>query len=123
MNSNHYLLLVEDDVPLGENLEELLVDAGHDVVRCLCAEQALGRSDLEQCRGVITDFRLPGLNGLELLEELRRRNLGPPCTPCMVVSASTDDGMTARANASGAEVVLTKPIPLHQLLDWAEHPH
>ncbi len=112
-----YLLLVEDDVALGENMEELLEDAGQRVVRCTSAEQALARSDLDRCRAVITDLRLPGLNGLELLEELaKRRNR----LPCLVVTALPDERLYP--TAEGPNAFLTKPVNLKKLLEWASHP-
>jgi len=119
MRDEEYLLLVEDDVSLGENIEEVLEDAGHHVVRCLCAEQALKRADLKRCRGIITDFRLPGLSGIELIGELKRRQIGPPS---LLVSALMDEQLRQHAAIHGTRQFLTKPVNLPALLDWAEHP-
>jgi DNA-binding response OmpR family regulator len=120
MNEDEYLLLVEDDVPLGENIAELLADAGHVVVRCESAEQVLVRSDLFRCRGLITDVRLPGLSGIQLIEELRRRSFMPAT---MIMSALADGPVRCAALICGASRIMTKPVDLELLLAWAEHPH
>jgi CheY-like chemotaxis protein len=79
----------------------------------LSAEQALDTVESDEFHGLVTDFRLPGLNGAQLIDELRRRGRG---IPAVVMSAYSDDQTVAVARAAGAIAVLAKPVGIAQLL-------
>lgn len=69
------VLLVDDDPLVADLLSDVLTDAGCEVVALSFAEQALeymevAKSDLD---AVISDFRLPGLTGLAVIERARKR--------------------------------------------------
>jgi CheY-like chemotaxis protein len=69
------VLLVDDDPLVADLLSDVLTDAGCEVVALSSAEQALeymevAKSDLD---AVISDFRLPGLTGLAVIERARKR--------------------------------------------------
>ena len=63
---------------------------------------------------VIADLRLPGIDGLKLLEQLQTRGLH---TPVIFVSAAADVSSTVRAMNSGAVTVLAEPLDQLKLLD------
>jgi CheY-like chemotaxis protein len=70
----HRILVVDDEVEVREILAETLEDFGYGVVTAASGEEAL--PVLVQDRGVamvITDVRMPGMSGLELADEIRRR--------------------------------------------------
>jgi DNA-binding response OmpR family regulator len=116
------LLIVEDDADLAENLAEILEGMGHDPVVAGTAERALELLGQETIDGVITDFRLPGLGGVELISKLRAAGR---VVPVVVISAFMDDGMAAQAEEAGALDVLPKPVDLDrlgQLLDAFSRP-
>jgi two-component system, cell cycle response regulator CpdR len=96
------LLLVEDDAMLRSILAEALADEGYAVLTAEDGEQALAiASTLEGQLGlVVTDIRLPVMNGLELADRLAC--LKPP-PPVLFIS-----GVTADQNVSGP--LLAKPF-------------
>jgi CheY-like chemotaxis protein len=107
------ILVVDDHVFLAENIAEILEGEGYLTVVATSAEQALDAADVQVIHGLITDYKLPGLTGAELIRELRRRGRQ---MPAVVMSAYSDDDTIAAARAAGAIEVLGKPVALDQLL-------
>ena len=107
------ILLVEDDRDLAENLAEILVDLGYEVALAESAEKALELVQAGSFQSIITDFRLPGRNGIELIQELRAAGIA---VPVVVVSAFMDHRMAERAELAGALDVVVKPVNLEHLL-------
>jgi CheY-like chemotaxis protein len=62
---------------------------------------------------VLTDLRMPGLNGLEAIERARARGL--KC-PVVVMTSWPDDRVKAHAAALGVKAVITKPVDFEELL-------
>ena len=106
------ILIVEDDVDLAENLVEILEDAGYVAEHVTTAEQALERVQGGGIAGVITDFRLPGLGGVDLIHKLRERGIP---LPVIVMSAFMDRRVATQAEEVGALDVLAKPLDLKRL--------
>jgi len=108
--------IADDDRGVRFVLAEALRDAGHavrefstgDAVRAALAE---GRPDL-----LVTDVRMPGQDGLHLLEDLTRRNIGP----VIVMSAFTDVATTAAAYRAGAADYIAKPFDLDLAVEAVE---
>lgn len=103
------LLIVEDNPELAENLSEILESEDHEVVVCESAERALERLRQERFEGILTDLRLPGQSGLELIERLRER--ADP-TPIVLMTAYADASATRKAEKLGALAVVFKPIDM-----------
>ena len=112
MSTVGMILVVDDNVELAENLVEILEVAGHSAVLVSSAEAALLRVAQGGIGALITDFRLPGLTGAELMTELRRSGCA---IPMAVMSAYTDSVSVQRAEAAGALDVLPKPLDLGRL--------
>jgi len=113
MNTTRRLLLVEDDEPMAIGLEFNLKQDGYDVVHCADGESGLevalrGGFDL-----VILDMLLPGINGLEVLEHLRRKDVR---TAVLILSASASAESIVEGLNAGADDYLTKPFDLPILL-------
>ncbi|MBM4361062.1 MAG: response regulator [Deltaproteobacteria bacterium] len=106
------LLLVEDNDALAQNLSEILEAEQFSVHRVATAEAGLAAAETAEFAGVVTDVRLPGASGLDLLAGLRARG---SALPCVVLSAFADEGTVARAEALGAIDVLAKPVNLPRL--------
>ena len=108
--------IADDDRGVRFVLAEALRDAGH-AVREFSAGDAV-RAALEESRPawLVTDVRMPGENGLRLLEDLTRRNIGP----VIVMSAFTDVATTAAAYRAGAADYLAKPFDLDQAVETVE---
>lgn len=107
------ILIVEDNTLLSENLAEVLAldDLRADCVRS--AEEALTRVAENEYSAILTDLRLPGMSGVELLATLRRTQNR---APVILMTAFADKDATSRAEQLGALEVLFKPIDLGELL-------
>src|SRR5919201_1415379 len=94
------VLIVDDNVGLAENIAEILESEGHATEVAASAEEALNRGLTARVSVLITDFRLPGMNGAELVRHLRRQwqNLH-----AVVISAHSDDETIGEAREAGAE--------------------
>jgi DNA-binding NtrC family response regulator len=103
------LLLVEDDPAVRRSLEETLREAGYDVDVAVNAEQALARLSETRPEVVITDVRMPGMDGISLLKILRER---VPGLDVIVVTAFDDMPTVVSAMREGAFELLVKPLRL-----------
>jgi DNA-binding NtrC family response regulator len=104
------ILIVEDEDKLRRILELQLVDSGFDAVKAASAEEALpliDRADL-----ILTDFKLPGMSGLEMLQLVRKQNTQ---VPVIVMTAFGTIENAVEAMKAGASDFLLKPFDLEHL--------
>lgn len=100
------VLIVDDNEELAENIAEILAMDGHSVRVARSGEQALLMVRSRDLDLVITDYRLPGITGAELLEALRDRG---ETMSAIVISAYNDDQTMNHASRVGASFI-SKPI-------------
>ena len=106
------ILVVEDEDKLRRVLELQLVSAGFDVDKAASAEEGLkvvDRADL-----VLTDLRLPNMDGLQLLALIRRQNAH---VPVVVMTAYGSIETAVESMKAGATDFLLKPFSLDHLRD------
>jgi DNA-binding NtrC family response regulator len=106
------VLVVDDNVELAENIAELLGLAGYVVVLASSAEEALPLALAGGVFFVVTDYRLPGRSGADLIRDLRSRGW---TMPAVVMSAYTDEGTVAAARDAGIADFIPKPVDLQRL--------
>lgn len=107
------VLIVEDNVDLAENIADILSERNVEGVVVENAEEANKVLDTEHFDGVITDLRLPGMSGADLIATLRGRGHS---VPIIVVSAYATDDAIDRVEELGALDVLDKPVSIDRLL-------
>jgi PAS domain S-box-containing protein len=102
------VLLVDDNELVAEVLVSLLADAGNDVVTANSAEQAFAivQSAEMAFDAVISDYRLPTLSGLEVIESVRQRW---PTATAIILSGDTFDPRLHGLSNAGIKV-LRKPV-------------
>lgn len=110
-------LLVDDNRPLAENLAEILRERGDDVVVVDNGQDALECVQKERFDAVVTDMRMPGMNGAELIQALRKVDAG---LPAVLITAFTHDATLAKARQQGLLAILNKPVPIARMLDLLE---
>jgi two-component system NtrC family sensor kinase len=71
MNNNNSLLLVDDEPNVLKSLRRLLIDTNYNVYSAESAENAWGILEKENIQLVISDYRMPGMNGVEFLKKVR----------------------------------------------------
>ena len=107
-------LVVEDDVSMRNMLLSLLELRGHDAQACGDAEAALGVYGSTSFDLVILDRFLPGMDGLELCEQMRSTPQGEKSVIFVFTSAQKPEDLHA-ALASGADDYMTKPLNVNLL--------
>jgi two-component system KDP operon response regulator KdpE len=107
------ILVVEDELSMRKFVADALANRGHAVTAVATGEEAvdiLGR--MPQPDLVILDLGLPGIDGLAVLDHLRRVSI----TPVLVLSARGSQSDKVRALDAGADDYLAKPFGLPELL-------
>jgi CheY-like chemotaxis protein len=112
-----HILVVEDDPELADNLVEIMEGLDWQVDVSRSAERALELLRERSYEGVLTDFRLPGLGGVELISRLREAGAH---VPVVVMSAFMDESAADQAERAGALDVLAKPVDLERLFGHLE---
>lgn len=107
------VLVVDDEPSARTGLEKLLAAEGYRVESAEDGLAALDKVDETAPDVVVTDLKMPGMDGLELLDRLRARD---PRLPVIVVTAFGEVASAVAAMRRGADDYLTKPIDLDALL-------
>ena len=105
------ILVVDDEEKLRRVIELQLATAGFEVDKAGSAEEAL--KVVERADLVLTDLKLPGMDGLELLAAIRRQNMR---SPVIVMTAFGSVEVAVEAMKSGAADFLLKPFSLDHLM-------
>ena len=71
---SQHILVADDDDSVRGVIAEVLADDGYSVIEASDGKAALELFTETPCRVVITDIRMPGLDGIGLLEEIRKQN-------------------------------------------------
>jgi len=108
------ILVVEDDAAVRRSLAETLAEAGYTVSAADSAESALSRLAASSPDVVLSDVRMPGMDGVELLRLLKAR---APEVDVILMTAYDDMSTVVRAMREGAFEFLVKPLKAAVLRD------
>lgn len=103
------ILIIDDDVHIGNALEETLSQAGYRVSRAYSGTEALFTLSHTFPDLILLDLMLPGLDGEKVLEHIRD-------IPVIIISAKTDIENKVNLLLSGAVDYVTKPFNTKELL-------
>jgi two-component system sensor histidine kinase/response regulator len=103
------ILIVDDDPALLEALPEAvrLHIQGIEVDTCDSAAAAVERIEASDYDAIVTDIKMPGMDGLALLSVIRRKR---PATPTLLITGHGEDDLGLRALEGGAFEYISKPI-------------
>lgn len=104
------ILLIDDDIAVLRMLGAAFEQRGWDVYRDMSGEAGMATFERSLTDVVLVDLHLPGMDGFELLDQLRGRE-----TAVIVLTGDGDVPTAVRAMQSGAENFLTKPVNLAHL--------
>jgi DNA-binding NtrC family response regulator len=104
------VLLIDDDVDVLRGIGNYFERLGYEVTRELSGEAGLATFDRLRPEVVILDLRLPGMDGLEVLEHLKQRDAA-----VILLTGEADVTTAVRAMQLGAENFLTKPVDMEHL--------
>lgn len=108
------ILVVDDNRELADNLAEILVDEGHRVETANSGEQALTIAADRRFDYVLTDFRMPGMTGVELITRLHAQD--PAAIYLLMTAHASDALLTTEAERQIVDAILSKPLPIDRLL-------
>ena len=106
------ILIIDDDRELGEMLKEFLAPDHLDVSACLNGEEGLQALQDETWDLLILDIMLPGMNGIEVLKQIRQDS----DIPVIMLTARGDDVDRILGLEFGADDYLSKPFNPRELL-------
>ena len=106
------ILIVDDDQPMAAGLKALVEKEGHRADTVASAEQALARLDDETYALILSDVKMPGLSGLELLDEVQRRD---PQLPVVLLTGFATVANAVEAIRRGAFDYIPKPFKLDEV--------
>ena len=103
------ILIVDDSGPIRKIMSQMLSEMGHDTVEAAHGIEALSQLDTQGDIGLIMlDWNMPEMNGIELLDALRKRG-GKRPTVIMVTTENEVDRIV-KALAKGANEYIMKPF-------------
>ena len=117
------ILIVDDDDDNLANLADILSEHGYNIETACDGEIALeriatlGQQNDSRFNLCLLDFKMPGMNGVELLQKIHSSN--PHLRAIMITAYAGEDG-TQRALAAGTWRVLSKPIDIAILLSMID---
>ena len=114
MSSPAKILLIEDDPGITDNLRRVLAEEGHQVAVEKRGDAGLVRAGRETFHVVISDLKVPGVNGLEIVRQLHTLQ---PRLPIILVTAFGTTETAIEAMQFGAYDYLLKPFDIAQLMD------
>jgi len=107
------VLVVDDDRAVGLVLQGLLRQSGHEAIYVDSATEALSRLEQEGFDVVLTDLRMPSMDGMQLLDALAKRGLG---VPVIMLTAHANVSNAVEAMKRGAADFLPKPFDREEVL-------
>jgi nitrogen regulation protein NR(I) len=113
MASNPNILLIEDDTLLAANLRAVLEDEGFAVTHAARGDEGLRQAAGNAFEVVLTDLRLPGLGGMDLVHQLHQAR---PRLPVLLMTAHGTIETAIEATKLGAYDYLQKPFEMEELL-------
>lgn len=106
------LLVVEDEKDLCDTIAKVLYDSGYEVDTCYDGEEALDYILTEEYDLIVLDLNLPGMDGMDILKELRQKNEE---TKVLILSARSQIADKVEGLDSGANDYMEKPFHLQEL--------
>lgn len=103
------ILVIDDDIYIGDLLDEALMGAGYSVIRAYSGTEAVLLLPKEKPDLVLLDLMLPGLSGEDVIKQIKD-------IPVIVVSAKADLADRVGMLLGGAVDYVTKPFELEELL-------
>jgi CheY-like chemotaxis protein len=107
MNAMRKVLVVDDDPVVSRSFDRVLGRKGYIVVSAENGLEALSKVAHEEYDAVFTDIKMPGMDGIEVAQQMRARR---PWTPVVIITGYGSAEHEARAEAAGVRGFLRKPL-------------
>jgi len=100
------ILLIEDDEDVAEVLAEAFAAGGHEIAIALTGEDGLARLVRDHPDAIVLDVRLPGLNGVDVLRQIRSLDHG---LPVIIMTGLATPGELTEIRRLGVTEIVEKP--------------
>ncbi|MBO6282440.1 MAG: response regulator, partial [Pseudobutyrivibrio sp.] len=107
------ILLAEDTKDLNKVVTQMLEMQGFDVDSAFDGEEALKLALSNGYDGIVLDIMMPKMSGLQVLKEIRSRNI---LTPVLMLTARAEVDDRVEGLDAGADDYLTKPFAMKELM-------
>lgn len=121
MSKQPKVLVIDDDREMRDSLKHLLESAGFDIETLSRAEQVMASITTTTFDVILSDVRMPGMTGVELLHSLKSQGSDFAHIPLVLMSAHGDIQMAVEAIQSGAYSFLEKPFDPRRLIRLLEN--
>lgn len=118
IRGKYSILIVDDEFAIRDNLDQLLKSVGYNTVVAADGREALERAAEQEFDVVISDIRMPGMSGTEVLQRLLPSH---PDTVVIMVTAVAELKTAVEAMKLGASDYVTKPFDLDDILVRVEN--
>jgi two-component system response regulator HydG len=115
MNTKLRILIVDDDRRMTRTLADILTMVGHEAVETWSGPEALEKVRTQAFDCVLTDVRMPEMDGVELSQQLRQVQ---PGLPVVLMTAYAADEIIRKGLEDGIVGVFDKPVNMNQLLGF-----
>lgn len=119
VNTAPHVLVVDDSLSVRRSLEQLVGDAGFDVVTARDGLEAVERVQARRPDLVLVDMEMPRMNGLELTSFIRK-NESTRSVPVIMITSRTTERHRELARHVGVDTILSKPYSEEDLLKLIE---
>lgn len=104
---NQLILIVDDNVNMCITLQDILEDEGYEILLAHSGQQALEIISNQDPGVIITDLKMPHMDGLELLQAVKSRY---PSIEIIIMTAAGEVNSYLDAMKGGAHEYITKPV-------------
>lgn len=103
------ILVVEDEKDTNEAISQYLQYLGYEVISCYDGIEAVNKFREESIDIIILDIMLPGINGMDVLKEIRKKN---STLPVLMLTAISEEDVQAQSFDNLADDYITKPFSM-----------
>lgn len=104
IGNDHHILIVDDDETVNKSLQDVLATLGYETTSANSGKAALKHLERQSFDLVLCDLKLPGVSGLEVLEQFAGK------VPIILMTAYSTEGIATKAASCGAFDYIRKPI-------------
>ena len=117
--ASHRILIVDDQREVSRLLHSALATLEYklDIVEMPSGEEAILDSSRNSIDLLVTDYRLPGISGVELMRKVRKFR---PNVKVILITGQTDPRIRKEVSEAGADAFFIKPVPIADFLDAVE---
>ena len=117
MSKEFIISVIDDDESFRTALVGLLRSLGYETQEFMSAVEFIESGEEGSCDCIVTDFCMPKMSGLDLIQQLAARG---STVPVIMVTGRPEPGLEVKAAAVGAVCLLMKPFEADALIDHLE---